>query len=101
MELLHQMQSLSSTSGLPSLDPSEVVERLESLASAEEDVMVRTKCGHVFHGKCLAGWIGGRWEPNRQVEQGNTQASSPRRRARRTCCPLCREDLKPSEESSE
>lgn len=59
---------------------------------APENIMVRTKCGHLFHGACLAGWIGGRWEPNRPQGDNNT----PRRIARRTCCPLCREDLKPA-----
>jgi preprotein translocase subunit YajC len=63
---------------------------------AEENIMVRTKCGHIFHAACLAGWIGGRWEPNRQPnQQGDEGSSSLRRFARRTCCPLCREDLKP------
>jgi preprotein translocase subunit YajC len=61
-------------------------------SSEPENIMVRTKCAHVFHGACLAGWIGGRWEPNRP--QGDDE--SPRRIARRTCCPLCREDLKPA-----
>lgn len=66
----------------------------ESLA--EENIIVRTKCGHIFHAACLAGWIGGRWEPNRQPnQQGDEGSSSLRRFARRTCCPLCREDLKP------
>lgn len=59
---------------------------------APETIMVRTRCGHVFHGACLAGWIGGRWEPNRPQGDDNTQL----RIARRTCCPLCREDLKPA-----
>ena len=69
----------------------------ENVASYDESIIVRTKCGHVFHGQCLAGWIGGRWEPN----EANAGANSdrPRRRARRTCCPLCREDLKPPRES--
>jgi hypothetical protein len=52
----------------------------------DPDSMVRTKCGHIFHAKCLGGWIGGRWD----------QREVPRRRTRRTCCPLCREDLKPT-----
>jgi len=65
--------------------------------SYDEHVMVRTKCGHIFHGACLAGWLGGRWEPN----EGNrgTSPERSRRRARRTACPLCREDLKPPRES--
>jgi RING-type zinc-finger len=55
----------------------------------DPDAIIRTKCGHIFHAKCLGGWIGGRWD----------QRDAPRRRTRRTCCPLCREDLKPSENS--
>ena len=57
--------------------------------SPDGDEMVRTKCGHMFHRKCLAGWIGGRWDPS----------DSRRRRARRTGCPLCREDLRPDASS--
>lgn len=67
---------------------------IASSHTQDEDFVVRTKCGHVFHATCLAGWIGGRWEPN-QV-RGGSSSSLPRRRARRTCCPLCRQDLKPS-----
>ena len=51
----------------------------------DDEAMVRTKCGHIFHKKCLAGWIGGRWDPQ----------DRRRWRARRTNCPLCRQDLKP------
>mmetsp|Transcript_25808 Transcript_25808/g.36175 ORF Transcript_25808/g.36175 Transcript_25808/m.36175 type:complete len:500 (-) Transcript_25808:2817-4316(-) len=58
-----------------------------------DNTIVRTKCGHVFHQKCLAGWIGGRWEPSQRGFNGGEV--SGRRRARRTCCPLCRHDLKP------
>jgi len=53
------------------------------------DTIVRTKCGHVFHTACLGNWIGGRWDPA-ATDEAN------RRRARRTCCPLCREDLQPA-----
>jgi hypothetical protein len=64
----------------------EVTEQdVEAQHVLEDEAMVRTKCGHVFHKKCLAGWIGGRWDPQ----------DHRRRRARRTNCPLCREDLKP------
>mmetsp|Transcript_13557 Transcript_13557/g.17797 ORF Transcript_13557/g.17797 Transcript_13557/m.17797 type:complete len:179 (-) Transcript_13557:461-997(-) len=59
----------------------------------DDNTIVRTKCGHVFHQKCLAGWIGGRWEPSQRGVHGGEV--SGRRRARRTCCPLCRQDLKP------
>jgi hypothetical protein len=53
-----------------------------------DDTIVRTKCGHVFHTACLGNWIGGRWDPHGEAN---------RRRARRTCCPLCREDLQPAQ----
>lgn len=58
----------------------------------DDEAIVRTKCGHIFHRKCLAGWIGGRWDPQDRRQ----------RRARRTNCPLCRQDLKPmTRQSSE
>lgn len=69
----------------------------ETGACEPENIMVQTKCGHVFHAACLAGWLGGRWEPNEASTENS--ADSPRRRARRTACPLCREDLKPPRES--
>ena len=59
---------------------------VEAQEVVEDEAMVRTKCGHIFHKKCLAGWIGGRWDPQ----------DRRRRRARRTNCPLCREELKPT-----
>lgn len=68
-----------------------------STLSNDENIIVRTKCGHVFHGSCLAGWIGGRWEP--YETNAGERSDRPRRRARRTCCPLCREDLKPPRDS--
>jgi len=60
-------------------------------APEENDTIVRTKCGHVFHTACLGSWVGGRWDP--------TDTAVGRRRARRTCCPLCREDLQPTASS--
>ncbi len=88
-------------------------------SSTPQDDMVRTKCGHVFHRKCLAGWIGGRWEGNPQlvvpendsatttttetstlsttaVTTTTTTTTRRQRKARRTCCPLCRYDLRSS-----
>ena len=68
---------------------------------AEKDSdIVRTKCGHIFHQDCLAGWIGGRWQLNPNTanvasDENNSQLIR-RRRARQTCCPLCREDLRPT-----
>ena len=65
-----------------------------SNSNDDNNIMVRTKCSHVFHGKCLSGWLGGRWEPSRDESSERSQ-----RRARRTACPLCREDLKPTRDS--
>ena len=57
-----------------------------------QDIIVQTKCGHLFHQACLGGWIGGSWEDSSSnVSSTTTQV----RRARRRCCPLCREDLTP------
>ncbi|KAG7363947.1 hypothetical protein IV203_037149 [Nitzschia inconspicua] len=28
----------------------------------KECIIVRTRCGHVFHRECLSGWVGGRWQ---------------------------------------
>jgi len=53
--------------------------------------VVRTKCGHMFHAKCLSSWVGGRWSVQ----------SAERRRTQRTECPLCREDLRPSQRRSQ
>lgn len=63
----------------------------------KETKIVRTRCGHVFHKECLAGWVSGRWQLNPQSNNGNEEAVQDRRRrrARQTCCPLCREDLRP------
>lgn len=64
----------------------------------KESVIIRTKCGHIFHQECLAGWIGGRWQLNPNAANNpndDTTQDRRRRRARQTCCPLCREDLRP------
>jgi len=53
----------------------------------DEAIVQTTTCGHVFHKRCIASWVGGRWESNDE--------SSNSRRARRTTCPLCRNDLRP------
>jgi hypothetical protein len=53
----------------------------------QEDGIVQTRCGHLFHKACIGGWIGGRnWEDSLSLLGSNA-------RARRRCCPLCREDL--------
>ena len=56
---------------------------------ASEDRIVRTSqtCGHLFHQRCIASWVGGRWEAI-----GNGE----RRQARHTTCPLCRRDFRPN-----
>lgn len=65
--------------------------------------MVRTPCGHIFHSECLYGWVGGRWQidplasdTTDGTEDENMSQERRRRRARQTCCPLCRKDLRPS-----
>jgi hypothetical protein len=69
-----------------------------------DSTIIRTKCGHIFHQECLAGWIGGRWQLNPNVANvsadDNSAQTVRRRRARQTCCPLCREDLRPATTSS-
>jgi hypothetical protein len=57
----------------------------------EMDQIVLTKCGHVFHKSCMGGWIGGQW----QSDQQESATDRRRHRARRKCCPLCRQDLTP------
>ena len=75
------------------LDDTELPEELAQLARNRDvmrvsgDFIVRTKCNHFFHFRCIGGWIGGQW-----AEQGDTMESQ---RARRRACPLCREDLAP------
>jgi len=64
-----------------------------------EDVIVRTKCGHLFHKECLKGWVGGMWSA---AQTNNDNYFDPhsqdweKRKARQVHCPLCREDLRPS-----
>jgi hypothetical protein len=56
------------------------------------EAVVRTRnCGHLFHRHCIGSWVGGRWQGS---ESGGDEPPSPRRRARRTTCPLCRSDLR-------
>jgi len=54
----------------------------------EENIIIQTKCGHLFHKVCISGWIHGQWgeESIRNRQNG---------RARRRACPLCRQDLAP------
>jgi len=57
---------------------------LSSSGDTTGDIIIETKCGHLFHKACIGGWIGGNnWE-DVVADNGG---------ARRRCCPLCREDL--------
>jgi hypothetical protein len=60
-----------------------------SVLPETDDAIVQTKkCGHLFHKRCIASWIGGQWQG--ATHDGDDAA----RRARRTTCPLCRNDLR-------
>ena len=55
------------------------------ITTNRSQIIVQTKCEHLFHKACIGGWIGGRnWEGTSLMVDG---------RARRRNCPLCREDL--------
>ena len=60
----------------------------------EDDTVVRTRaCGHLFHKHCIASWVGGRWQGRHGYDNDTAWRE---RRARRSSCPLCRTELKPS-----
>ena len=61
----------------------------EETACPDEDIVRATKCEHLFHQRCIARWIGGRW----QGSNPDTSSSWRSRRAKRTTCPLCRRNL--------
>lgn len=64
--------------------------RKDEIKSGEEEIVRAINCKHLFHQRCIASWIGGRWHGS------NTERSSSswrRRRAKRTTCPLCRGNL--------
>ncbi|CAJ1969464.1 unnamed protein product [Cylindrotheca closterium] len=68
-----------------------------------EQEMIRTPCGHLFHTDCLYGWVGGMWQIDPNAQNGENDVDPEvwseerkQRRARQTCCPLCRKDLRPS-----
>jgi hypothetical protein len=67
----------------------------------KEPTIVRTKCGHVFHHECLRSWVGGKWtlNTNNSNENNNNQDCWRQRKARKIYCPLCREDLRPSNDT--
>lgn len=52
----------------------------------KEDVIVQTKCGHLFHKECIGPWIYGPWTGDESSRPLNSRAA-------RKCCPLCRRDL--------
>lgn len=77
----------------------------------ENDIIVRTKCGHVFHKSCLGGWLGlnyrdGSGNINTNLSgdtttEGNSDSDNGsfnnRALARKRVCPLCRENLIPED----
>ena len=65
------------------------------MSPEDDDEIVRTRaCGHLFHKRCMAGWVGGRWQrQGRQQDDANWN----RRLAKRSTCPLCRSDLRASQ----
>jgi hypothetical protein len=62
---------------------------LSEAETDHDDIVQSKKCGHIFHKHCMASWVGGQWRGASLV----TGEDSPRR-ARRTTCPLCRNDLR-------
>ena len=63
----------------------------DSSESAEK-IIIRTKCGHLFHRECLGGWLGRNWNVTSHNQSRNRSYNAP---ANQTVCPLCREDLTP------
>lgn len=68
------------------------------LTSLDHDMdVIRTpSCGHLFHRRCMSSWIGGRWEAGADGAENESDplGASGSRRARRTTCPLCRQDVR-------
>jgi len=56
----------------------------------DKDIIVQTKCSHIFHKACIGGWIHGQWG------EEEISGRSLNVRAARRGCPLCRGDLSPS-----
>lgn len=59
----------------------------------DEHAIVRTQCGHIMHLRCTASWVEGRWQQSGQQQRDSDEGASASR-ARRTTCPLCRNDLR-------
>lgn len=56
--------------------------------------IIQTKCGHIFHKRCIQSWIGGNWSEDVSIISSTATVRAQRRR-----CPLCREDLAPPVDS--
>jgi hypothetical protein len=70
-------------------------------AAMSDDTIVRTLlCGHLFHRRCIASWVGGRWQQNTTQRRQHATSINNQLRARRVTCPLCRRDLRPATTSS-
>mmetsp|Transcript_10716 Transcript_10716/g.21190 ORF Transcript_10716/g.21190 Transcript_10716/m.21190 type:complete len:577 (+) Transcript_10716:3-1733(+) len=73
----------------------------------ETSTIVRTKCGHIFQKECLKDWVGGCWSANINSSRSNNDTNNTNgdgstpdwkiRKARQIHCPLCREDLRPTQ----
>eukprot|EP00538_Stauroneis_constricta_P000786 CAMPEP_0119554458 /NCGR_PEP_ID=MMETSP1352-20130426/6948_1 /TAXON_ID=265584 /ORGANISM="Stauroneis constricta, Strain CCMP1120" /LENGTH=519 /DNA_ID=CAMNT_0007601053 /DNA_START=86 /DNA_END=1645 /DNA_ORIENTATION=+ len=75
----------------------------ERARADDKGAIVRTRCGHIFHKECLAGWVAGQWQldPSMERQDGRSRSQILREQpARQTCCPLCREDMRSSTSSS-
>lgn len=58
-------------------------------------IIIRTKCGHVFHRDCLGGWLGGHWDNSSRNNNNNNNSANNNIKATRRVCPLCRQNLIP------
>jgi len=66
-----------------------LVQNSQPSGTPEKDIILQTKCGHLFHKECIEPWINGPWGESQNIRPLN-------RTAARRCCPLCRRDLGPS-----
>ena len=77
----------------------------DSLQKELESVIVRTRCGHLFHKECLKSWVGEMWSASNNNSNNASYQTHQRdwrkRKARQIHCPLCREDLRPGDTSSD
>uniref|UniRef100_A0A7S4MF59 RING-type domain-containing protein n=1 Tax=Odontella aurita TaxID=265563 RepID=A0A7S4MF59_9STRA len=91
----HEVDALLSVSHLVDNEVKDAAHNANDHHKSDNGVIVRTKCGHLFHRECLGGWIGGRWMDEAGGEGDENRRRRRRRKARRRCCPLCREDMAP------